>query len=176
MICCLKTAGRGLDTQANTHSLMCDHHVFLNLETLKFYCLPDNYEIIDTSLEDITVSSAHPGALLARGSACALGGGFIAHSVAVFETRANSASRCGWRVHTVLLAAVIFEGDCRFNRQGYLHIPGSGRHCLYSIGSGYHGCLLFCLQKDLTPEGLEGQIFKAPFYVGISITETRLKS
>jgi len=37
--------------------------------------------------------------------------------------------------------------------------------------------LLFCLQKDLTPlNGLEGQIFKAAFYIGISITETRLKS
>ena len=31
------------------------HHVWLNLETLKFYCLPDNYEIIDPSLEDIKV-------------------------------------------------------------------------------------------------------------------------
>ncbi|KAJ8975904.1 hypothetical protein NQ317_011375 [Molorchus minor] len=29
------------------------HHVFLNLQTLKFYCLPDNYEIIDSSLDDI---------------------------------------------------------------------------------------------------------------------------
>jgi len=28
--------------------------VFLNLHTLKFYCLPDNYEIIDSSLDDIT--------------------------------------------------------------------------------------------------------------------------
>lgn len=31
------------------------HHVFLNLETLQFYCLPDNYQIIDPSLEDIKV-------------------------------------------------------------------------------------------------------------------------
>jgi len=54
LVCGKYFQGRGLDTQANTHSLMCDHHVFLNLETLKFYCLPDNYEIIDTSLEDIT--------------------------------------------------------------------------------------------------------------------------
>lgn len=30
-----------------------DHRVFINLTTLKFYCLPDNYEIIDPSLEDI---------------------------------------------------------------------------------------------------------------------------
>lgn len=29
------------------------HHVFLNLHTLRFYCLPDNYEIIDSSLDDI---------------------------------------------------------------------------------------------------------------------------
>lgn len=33
------------------------HHVFLNLETLQFYCLPDNYQIIDPSLEDIKVST-----------------------------------------------------------------------------------------------------------------------
>jgi U4/U6.U5 tri-snRNP-associated protein 2 len=29
------------------------HHVYINLHTLKFYCLPDNYEVIDPSLEDI---------------------------------------------------------------------------------------------------------------------------
>ena len=27
--------------------------MFLNLETKKFYCLPDNYEVIDASLGDI---------------------------------------------------------------------------------------------------------------------------
>lgn len=35
------------------HSVSCGHHVFLNLHTLKFYCLPDNYQIIDSSLDDI---------------------------------------------------------------------------------------------------------------------------
>lgn len=49
-------AGRGLKSHAYTHSVQFTHHVFLNLHTLKFYCLPDNYEIIDSSLEDITVS------------------------------------------------------------------------------------------------------------------------
>lgn len=48
--------GRGLKSHAYTHSVQFTHHVFLNLHTLKFYCLPDNYEIIDSSLEDITVS------------------------------------------------------------------------------------------------------------------------
>lgn len=33
-----------------------DHHVFLNTETKKFYCLPDNYEIVDHSLEDIKMA------------------------------------------------------------------------------------------------------------------------
>ena len=37
--------------------LQVGHHVFLNLETLEFYCLPDNYQIIDPSLEDIKVCS-----------------------------------------------------------------------------------------------------------------------
>lgn len=45
--------GRGTNTHAHTHSVDNDHHVFLNLETHRFYCLPDNYEIIDSSLEDI---------------------------------------------------------------------------------------------------------------------------
>lgn len=35
------------------HSVSCGHHVFLNLQTLKFYCLPDNYQVIDSSLDDI---------------------------------------------------------------------------------------------------------------------------
>eukprot|EP00039_Didymoeca_costata_P007298 m.98366 g.98366 ORF g.98366 m.98366 type:complete len:558 (+) comp13632_c0_seq1:32-1705(+) len=53
LVCGKYFQGRGKGTHAYTHSLMCDHRVFLNLETLKFYCLPDNYEIIDSSLEDI---------------------------------------------------------------------------------------------------------------------------
>jgi len=43
-----------LKSHAYIHSVQFSHHVFLNLHTLKFYCLPDNYEIIDSSLEDIT--------------------------------------------------------------------------------------------------------------------------
>jgi len=50
------TVGRGFKSHAYTHSVQEGHHVFLNLETMKFYCLPDNYEIIDQSLEDIVVS------------------------------------------------------------------------------------------------------------------------
>lgn len=38
--------GRGNNTHAYTHSVSDDHHVFLNLQSLRFYCLPDNYEII----------------------------------------------------------------------------------------------------------------------------------
>ncbi|PAV77614.1 hypothetical protein WR25_25477 [Diploscapter pachys] len=53
MVCGKYFQGRGTNTHAYTHSLDTDHRVFLNLQTLKFYCLPDNYEIIDPSLEDI---------------------------------------------------------------------------------------------------------------------------
>ncbi|XP_029890605.1 U4/U6.U5 tri-snRNP-associated protein 2 isoform X2 [Aquila chrysaetos chrysaetos] len=48
------STSRGLKSHAYIHSVQFSHHVFLNLHTLKFYCLPDNYEIIDSSLEDIT--------------------------------------------------------------------------------------------------------------------------
>lgn len=54
LVCGKYFQGRGKATHAHTHSLMNAHHVFLNLGTLKFYCLPDNYQIMDMSLEDIT--------------------------------------------------------------------------------------------------------------------------
>ena len=45
--------GRGIHSHAYTHSVQVPHHVFLNLLTHRFYCLPDNYEIHDSSLADI---------------------------------------------------------------------------------------------------------------------------
>lgn len=53
LVCGKYFQGRGFKSHAYTHSVQEGHHVFLNLETMKFYCLPDNYEIIDQSLEDI---------------------------------------------------------------------------------------------------------------------------
>lgn len=46
LVCGKYFQGRGTNTHAYTHSVAESHHVFLNLHTLKFYCLPDNYEII----------------------------------------------------------------------------------------------------------------------------------
>ncbi|XP_071105540.1 ubiquitin carboxyl-terminal hydrolase 39-like [Haliotis cracherodii] len=53
LVCGKYFQGRGPNTHAYIHSVFEGHHVFLNLQTQKFYCLPDNYEIIDSSLEDI---------------------------------------------------------------------------------------------------------------------------
>lgn len=53
LVCGKYFQGRGKSTHAFIHSVSEFHHVFLNLETLKFYCLPDNYEIDDPSFEDI---------------------------------------------------------------------------------------------------------------------------
>lgn len=53
LVCGKYFQGRGQNTHAYTHSVSEGHRVFLNLETKKFYCLPDNYEIIDPSLSDI---------------------------------------------------------------------------------------------------------------------------
>ena len=54
LICGKYFQGRGIGTHAYIHSMSVDHRVFLNISTLKFYCLPDNYEIKDSSLSDIT--------------------------------------------------------------------------------------------------------------------------
>ncbi|OAY75533.1 U4/U6.U5 tri-snRNP-associated protein 2 [Ananas comosus] len=53
LVCGKYYQGRGLKSHAYTHSLEAGHHVYINLETEKVYCLPDGYEINDPSLDDI---------------------------------------------------------------------------------------------------------------------------
>ncbi|RLM54574.1 hypothetical protein C2845_PM10G19490 [Panicum miliaceum] len=53
LVCGKYFQGRGLKSHAYTHSLEAGHHVFVNLQTERAYCLPDGYEINDPSLEDI---------------------------------------------------------------------------------------------------------------------------
>jgi U4/U6.U5 tri-snRNP-associated protein 2 len=53
LICGKYFEGRGKNTPAYTHSLQLNHYVFMNLESGRSYCLPDSYEIIDSSLDDI---------------------------------------------------------------------------------------------------------------------------
>jgi U4/U6.U5 tri-snRNP-associated protein 2 len=51
LVCGKYFQGRGTNTHAYTHSVAESHHVFLNLHTLQFYCLPDNYQIIGKPIE-----------------------------------------------------------------------------------------------------------------------------
>ncbi|EFC37178.1 predicted protein [Naegleria gruberi] len=55
--CCLVDGkffkGKGESTPAYIHSLNEDHHLFMSISNGKIYCLPDNYEVNDKSLEDI---------------------------------------------------------------------------------------------------------------------------
>jgi U4/U6.U5 tri-snRNP-associated protein 2 len=59
LVCGKYFQGRGKSSHAYYHSFHEDHHVFMNLETLKFYILPDNYEVKDASLNDIKVLSPY---------------------------------------------------------------------------------------------------------------------
>lgn len=54
LVCGKYFQGRGKATHAYTHSVQARHHVFVNLHTYRIYCLPDNYEVVDKSLECIT--------------------------------------------------------------------------------------------------------------------------
>jgi U4/U6.U5 tri-snRNP-associated protein 2 len=58
--CCLVCGkyfqGRGNKTPAYFHSLQEEHHVFLNVNSSKVYCIPDDYEVNDPSLKDIIVN------------------------------------------------------------------------------------------------------------------------
>ncbi|KAK4800935.1 hypothetical protein SAY86_021422 [Trapa natans] len=53
LVCGKYYQGRGKKSHAYTHSLEAGHHVYINLQTEKVYCLPDGYEINDPSLDDI---------------------------------------------------------------------------------------------------------------------------
>ena len=44
---------------AYNHSIQEDHHVFMNIQSQKAYCLPEGYEILDASLDDIRVRSRY---------------------------------------------------------------------------------------------------------------------
>ncbi|ANB13919.1 Sad1p [Sugiyamaella lignohabitans] len=53
-LCCGKYfQGRGKSSYAFVHSVDVDHHVFINLQTLKIYVLPEGYEVKTTALDDI---------------------------------------------------------------------------------------------------------------------------
>lgn len=55
--CCLVCGnyfhGKGKTTPAYLHSVNADHHVFIHLTHDRIYCLPDNYEVHDNSLQSI---------------------------------------------------------------------------------------------------------------------------
>ncbi|RKP27479.1 hypothetical protein SYNPS1DRAFT_32444 [Syncephalis pseudoplumigaleata] len=53
LICGKYYQGRGKNTHAYFHSINEDHHVYINLQTLKVYVLPEGYEVDDSSLDDI---------------------------------------------------------------------------------------------------------------------------
>ena len=45
--------GKGKNTEAYMHSLEEQHHIYISLNDCKVWCLPDNYEVEDASLNDI---------------------------------------------------------------------------------------------------------------------------
>ncbi|KYQ92771.1 SAP DNA-binding domain-containing protein [Tieghemostelium lacteum] len=53
LVCGKSFQGKSQDSYANLHCLQSNHHVFINLHNQKIYCLPDDYEVIDSSLDDI---------------------------------------------------------------------------------------------------------------------------
>mmetsp|Transcript_7674 Transcript_7674/g.34120 ORF Transcript_7674/g.34120 Transcript_7674/m.34120 type:complete len:532 (-) Transcript_7674:1264-2859(-) len=53
LVCGKYLQGRGRNSHVYFHSLDQSHHVFINLDTEKVYCVPDGYEIVDSTLDDI---------------------------------------------------------------------------------------------------------------------------
>lgn len=53
LVCGKYFQGRGPKSQAYFHALDENHHVYINMETKKVYVLPEGYEVMSKSLEDI---------------------------------------------------------------------------------------------------------------------------
>jgi U4/U6.U5 tri-snRNP-associated protein 2 len=53
LICGKYYQGRGPRSHAYVHALETDHHVFVNMQTKKVYVLPEGYEVLSKSLDDI---------------------------------------------------------------------------------------------------------------------------
>lgn len=53
LVCGRYFRGRTRETPAFFHALDEDHHIFVNIQTLKFVALPENYEIKSHTLDDI---------------------------------------------------------------------------------------------------------------------------
>jgi len=53
LVCGKYFQGRGKLTPAYTHSVQAGHFVFMNLHSGRAFCLPDGYEVIDSSLQDV---------------------------------------------------------------------------------------------------------------------------
>lgn len=45
--------GRGRNSHAYFHSIDQNHHVYINLQSLKVYILPENYEVTSSTLDDV---------------------------------------------------------------------------------------------------------------------------
>jgi U4/U6.U5 tri-snRNP-associated protein 2 len=53
LVCGKYFAGRGKQSPAYTHAIQSEHAVFACMEDGRFYCLPEGYEVLDRSLDDI---------------------------------------------------------------------------------------------------------------------------
>ncbi|KAK5076807.1 Ubiquitin carboxyl-terminal hydrolase 10 [Lithohypha guttulata] len=53
LVCGKYFQGRGMKSYAYFHALDEDHHVYINMETKKVYVLPEGYEVLNRSLDDI---------------------------------------------------------------------------------------------------------------------------
>ncbi|EFA86672.1 SAP DNA-binding domain-containing protein [Heterostelium album PN500] len=53
LVCGKKFQGKSPGSHAHYHCMQSNHHVFINLHNQKIYCLPDDYEVVDSSLDDI---------------------------------------------------------------------------------------------------------------------------
>jgi U4/U6.U5 tri-snRNP-associated protein 2 len=53
LVCGVYLRGRSLQSPAGIHALESEHHIFISLTDASVLCLPENYEVIDATLDDV---------------------------------------------------------------------------------------------------------------------------
>jgi U4/U6.U5 tri-snRNP-associated protein 2 len=166
LVCGKYFQGRARGSPVYFHSLEHNHHVIMKLDTGRVYCIPDNYEVLDSSLQDIKHNlnpkyAAQQIPLLdvdikyARGID---GTEFIPGTVGLNNLK-----------NTAYINVVVQALNCVGELRDFFLIPENYAHCKSALVQRF-GELL---RKIWNPTGFKGQVSPHELFQAISVLSNR---
>ncbi|EKX53782.1 hypothetical protein GUITHDRAFT_100752 [Guillardia theta CCMP2712] len=166
LVCGKYFQGRARGSPVYFHSLEHNHHVFMKLESGRVYCIPDNYEVLDSSLADIkhnlnpTYTSEHVKSLdidvkYSRGID---GTEFIPGTVGLNNLK-----------NTAYLNVIIQALSCVTELRNFFLLPENYKHFKSPLVQRF-GELL---RKMWNPSAFKGQVSPHELFQAISVESNR---